>query len=171
MKIIRKPNSINQKCKLCGAEIEITHKELKRHGWKCPICRTKNPVLFIDMVESPPSPIVVATPKPKKRRKTVYATTFGKYLAANPPTIKIIDYKQYGVKTIGEVAATKIFELIMNGFNTPTLLSRTTGLSPASCVKYAVYLKNAKLISGTASTKWWTFNHIKYEKKTWRPSL
>lgn len=170
MKIIRKPNIINQVCKVCGTEVEITHKEIKRKSWKCPFCSTKNAVSFIVPVDKPT--VAAGEPKPtiKRRKHTTVARTsiLNNYLKTCPPTIKITDYNKYRVEYLSESAATKLFELIVNGFNTPQRMSKPTGLTESSIVRYCALLKSAKLINGFASTGYHANSNIVYKKTSWK---
>ena len=165
MKIIKKPNIINQKCSVCGTEVEITHKEIKKKVWKCPFCATKNKVVFKEVINT-------VEPKPNKKRKRLCYSPINNFIKANPSNIKIINFKSYKVTELTEEVVTKLFELIQNGFNTPSRLATVTGLSIASCSRYAAYLKKHKLISGTGGTAFYTLSHVRVERvKHWKPSL
>lgn len=143
MKIINIANIANQKCKLCGTEVEITHREVKRKSWKCPFCGTKNDVVF----NIP-------------HKKSTHQIQNSKY----KPSIKIVNYNKYGIDMTPESTMTMIFELILKGFNTPARLSTQMGIKATSCARYASELKAKHLISGTASTGWWVLSNIEYRK-------
>lgn len=167
MKIIRKPDIINQKCKICNTEVELTHKEIKKKVWKCPFCGQKNNVKFVE--------VVADTTKPTTSLRSVFTRgsdglPMCSYVKKNPPTIKILNYKSYGIVEMREDVATKLLELIINGFNTNQRLSKATGLKPSSCSRYCSYLKNHGLIGGTNSTGYWVLSHVKYERINWRLS-
>ena len=144
MKIINIANIANQKCKLCGTEVEITHREVKRKSWKCPFCGTKNDVVFNNIIHKKEKYL----PKPSKYK----------------PSIKIVNYNKYGIDMVPEATMTMVFELILKGFNTPARLSTQMGLKATSCARYANELKSKHLVSGTASTGWWVLSNIEYRK-------
>ena len=76
------------------------------------------------------------TKSKKKKSLNLVPSIINGFVEKNPPEIKIVNYEKYKTKRLTEVAVTKLFELVLQGYNTLPVLASKTGLVENSLKKY-----------------------------------
>lgn len=135
------------KCIVCG-KYEVVEKHDNEH--LCGTCFNK---LKAKVADRTPDSLVaepirnaVERQKASKPKGVKKINPLMRFVKANPAKIKIVNFEKYKFRRLKEDAITKIFELIIGGYNTNKLIEAKTGLAPISVSTYLAVMSKGGLI-------------------------